>query len=302
MSRVIKRVPLDFDWPWDDMRAVWSGYVMPDKFREDACPICENGYSKYAQKLHDRWYGIQPTKPAYTGSTAFTENTPAVRRFAERNVSSAPEYYGTGELAIRLEARRLSKLWNGMWCHHLAQEDVDALVAAERLMDFTHTWDPDKRWQKIEPPVTPTAAQVNEWSLYGLGHDGINASVVIRARCERDGKPYVCATCDGHGSREAYEGQRAEAEAWEPTEPPTGEGWQLWESVSEGSPITPVFATPEELARWMTEHSWGSQTERMASSFDVAMRFIDAGWCASGYMSPEHGVETGIEAVGRASR
>jgi hypothetical protein len=300
MSREVKRVPLDFDWPWADTRAVWSGYLMPDSLRGDDCPDCENGYSKYAQKLHNRWYGIQPTKPAYTGSTAFTENTPAVRQFAERNVSSAPEYYGTGELAIRLEARRLSKLWNGMWCHHLAQEDVDALVAAERLMDFTHTWDPEKRWQKIEPPVIPTAAQVNEWSLYGFGHDSINASIVIRTRCERDGKPYVCGTCDGHASIEAHEGQRAEAEAWERTEPPTGEGWQLWESVSEGSPITPVFATPEDLARFMVANSWGSQEEKMASSFDVAMRFIDAGWAPSGVASPERGVESGVEWVGRS--
>ena len=26
-------------------------------------------------------------------------------------------------------------------------------------------------------------------------------------------------------------------------EPPIGDGWQVWETVSEGSPVTPVFAT-----------------------------------------------------------
>jgi hypothetical protein len=299
MGREVKRVPLDFDFPWNDTRAVWTGYLMPDKFREDDCPDCERGYSKYAEKLYRRWYGHQPTKPAYTGSTALTEDTPAVRQFAERNVASAPEFYGTGELAIRLEARRLKSLWNGMWCHHLAQEDVDALVEAGRLMDFTHTWDPENRWQKIEPPVTPTATEVNGWSLSGMGHDSINASIVIEARCKRDGQPVVCGTCGGHGSREVYEGQRAEAEAWEATEPPEGPGYQLWETVSEGSPITPVFATPEELANFMVANSWGSQTERMASSFEVAMRFIDAGWAPSGVATAEHGVESGVEFVGR---
>lgn len=34
-------------------------------------------------------------------------------------------------------------------------------------------------------------------------------------------------------------------------EPKPGEGYQLWETVSEGSPISPVFATPEELADWL---------------------------------------------------
>ena len=34
--------------------------------------------------------------------------------------------------------------------------------------------------------------------------------------------------------------------------PPTGEGWQLWENVTEGSAVSPVFATAEELAEWLS--------------------------------------------------
>lgn len=33
--------------------------------------------------------------------------------------------------------------------------------------------------------------------------------------------------------------------------PLVGVGWQLWETVTEGSPISPVFATPEDLRDWM---------------------------------------------------
>jgi len=299
VSREIKRVPLDFGWPWEESRKPWQGYLPPESLREDPCPACKNGYAPDAERMYDEWYGYAPFDPTSTGSTPLTPETPAVRAFAERNVANAPEYYGTSEAAIVAEARRLIGHWNGMWSHHLAQVDVDALVAGERLMDFTHTFAPETRWQKIEPPVTPTAEEVNEWSLRGVGHDGLNASVVISARCEREGVREICETCEGHGSLEAYEGQRAEADAWERTEPPTGEGYQLWETVSEGSPITPVFATAEELAHWMTEHCWGSQTHKMASSFEVAMRFIDAGWAPSGFSSPEHGVEDGVEFVGR---
>lgn len=67
-----------------------------------------------------------------------------------------------------------------------------------------------------------------------------------------------CPTCEGHGSIERYEGQRAEAEAWESTDPPTGEGWQLWSTTSEGEPMTPVFPTREALARHCVDNgvSW----------------------------------------------
>lgn len=34
-------------------------------------------------------------------------------------------------------------------------------------------------------------------------------------------------------------------------DPLPGDCYQLWETVSEGSPVSPVFATPEELADWM---------------------------------------------------
>ena len=33
-------------------------------------------------------------------------------------------------------------------------------------------------------------------------------------------------------------------------EPPKGEGYQLWETTSEGSPSSPVFATLDELCKW----------------------------------------------------
>ena len=38
-------------------------------------------------------------------------------------------------------------------------------------------------------------------------------------------------------------------------EPPKGEGYQLWETTSEGSPISPVFASAEELADWCADNA-----------------------------------------------
>jgi len=62
-----------------------------------------------------------------------------------------------------------------------------------------------------------------------------------------------CPGCAGLGSIEKYDGQRAEAESWESVDPPSGEGWQMWETTSEGSPMSPVFATADELATWLAQ-------------------------------------------------
>lgn len=47
----------------------------------------------------------------------------------------------------------------------------------------------------------------------------------------------------------------AASEAWEPSEPPVGDGFQLWETTSEGSPISPVFQTLEALCSWAATHA-----------------------------------------------
>jgi hypothetical protein len=46
-----------------------------------------------------------------------------------------------------------------------------------------------------------------------------------------------------------------EIDAWQGTDPPEGEGWQLWETTSEGSPVSPVFPSAEELADWCADNA-----------------------------------------------
>jgi len=38
-------------------------------------------------------------------------------------------------------------------------------------------------------------------------------------------------------------------------EPPIGEGYQMWETTSEGSPASPVFKTLDELCEWCAENA-----------------------------------------------
>lgn len=67
-----------------------------------------------------------------------------------------------------------------------------------------------------------------------------------------------CAVCKGTG---IHPDDNAAADAWEPTEPPAGDWWQVWETVSEGSPVTPSFATAEELIDYLVQYgdAWDQQ-------------------------------------------
>ncbi|MGV3723624.1 MAG: hypothetical protein ACO1SX_22230 [Actinomycetota bacterium] len=89
-----------------------------------------------------------------------------------------------------------------------------------------------------------------------MGHDACdNWSAVkkIIAAAGLDPETWgICPHCKG----DAIDPEVVAAyNAWTETEPPEGEGYQLWETTSEGSPISPVFSTPEALADWCTENA-----------------------------------------------
>jgi len=72
-----------------------------------------------------------------------------------------------------------------------------------------------------------------------------------------------CPLCDGTGKNKSGK-QCPECYGEEKTspkiEPPKGydfektNGYQIWQNVSEGSPVSPVFLKPEDLAKWMVEN------------------------------------------------
>ena len=45
--------------------------------------------------------------------------------------------------------------------------------------------------------------------------------------------------------------------SWEKFEPPEGEGYQCWETTSEGSPFSPVFGTFDGLCEWLSYNPSG---------------------------------------------
>ena len=62
--------------------------------------------------------------------------------------------------------------------------------------------------------------------------------------------------CNGEGTLpHPNEAIRKLHDEWKEYEPPAGAGYQLWETCSEGSPVSPVFASAEELADWCAENA-----------------------------------------------
>jgi hypothetical protein len=257
----------------------------------------------------NKWYGYAEFDPQETGSAPFSYADAGIVARADRNITHGPKT-SLGR-ALRLhEAMRLADLFNGKRCYHLSQDDVDALVEAGRLMDFTRRPRTQEQadalaatgdyWMKESNGYRPTASEVNQWSLQGFGHDAINLWVCCTAHCERLGVPATCARCDGNGEIWDSPEAKAEAEAWEATQPPEGPGYQLWETVTEGSPISPVFETPEELAAWLVGND---DTITRGRSFDDWLVFITGpGWSFSMMSGPDGEVVSGVEAMVSASR
>lgn len=299
---------MNFSWP---LRKIWGGFKNPYYEQSTDCPDCQNGYDRKggrpdanAALFHDQWYGKAPFDPVAYGAEPISPDHPAILDLARRNVARAPDFYMAQaerhdrlkfkkavmngfpgesrplvpfptfdrEGAIAREAKRLYEdCFRGHWSHHLIQADVDALVAADRLWDFTRTprnaeqafvvairmaFHSTNSWLPESNGHHPTADEVNDWSIAGgMGHDSQNAWICVRARCAREGVPYQCARCKGSGTIWPSPEIEQKCEDWKKEDPPAGEGYQLWEDCSEGSPISPVFASLDELCAWAAENA-----------------------------------------------
>jgi len=130
-----------------------------------------------------------------------------------------------------------------------------------------------------------------------LGHDSTDkyaAKKKIIAVAGLSGEWGLCLECIGDGIVWDSQEDMQKYEEWTKINPPDGEGYQIWETVSEGSPISPVFATPEELAQHMAGRPWGADS---GSSYESWLRFIvGPGWAPSGVMD-EHGYRSGPDAA-----
>jgi hypothetical protein len=186
---------------------------------------------------------------------------------------------------------------DAMWLSNIVH--LLLIAGEEGARGRLHPWLAELPLRPKNPP-TPRMAELTA-GLAGrspgrpFGHDCLDRweatnKIIAAAGLDRDAWA-ICPTCKGSGIDPETE---AKYEAWERTEPPVGEGWQLWETVSEGSPISPVFQDAETLAQWMV--GGALHTEEQRKKYDQALRFINVGWAPSA-ISDATGFHEGWEAV-----
>lgn len=258
MSNEVRRVPLEFDWP---LNKVWSGYIRPTELEGERCGACDG-----SGQTHFGWW-LQKFSYAM-GMLAEDVREQERGKPMHPWLSQFPHPHGHWEYPVAGDPQ------SGPGRFVIDRPSADALDFFAALMGI------DKE-------------QITG-SLFGRSPQ----YVVMTKLLEVTGADVSCKACEGHGSTEKYHGQRAEADAWVPTGPPEGEGWQLWENVSDGSPISPVLPTADDLAGWMSDPARGDRWVPM----EAARKFIDVGWAPTGVATPRDGAVSGVEFMGWTQR
>jgi len=225
MGRLLKRVPLDFNYP---IKQTWKGYLNP--YSSIECKSCGGScLNKETKQLSDDWYSFDKSEWVYLRNG---------NRFNDK-----------------------------AWQYHLTEIEIKELVKQGRLSDLMkvrcHFCEDENKWfgwidgikQEIEEPEYPVPETVNEWAKIGFGHDSCNQWIAVEARARHLGFYGKCPVCKGEGVIWYSDEIKKLQEEWLPYEPPTGEGYQLWENTSEGSAVSPVFETLDGLCEWCEENA-----------------------------------------------
>lgn len=126
--------------------------------------------------------------------------------------------------------------------YNLTQLEVDALVKEGRISEL------------CKDGHHPTPEDVREFQLRDfMGLDHISMHICLCATAEAEGWDTDCPFCGGTGEYWFSEEIRELHDNWQEEDPPVGEGFQLWSNTGEGCPVSPVFASMEELAKWCVD-------------------------------------------------
>ena len=284
MGRNIMRVALDFEWPLDKE---WEGYVNPHHV---SCRWCAGrGQTERARRFEDFMRdlhlagGESARRPADFATEIYTVVDAAGRKDRESNhkwhdltnqyprwpwperdpvdtlVAAAGLPADWAGPAERSAIRRLAGLEIP---DEFSRQQTRPMSNGHRynyphpnLLDYGVA-DPGARLHELTAALgweDHTIASGGGWDaqLKVFKHVGIPTHVEKRSYGEHETTTWGdCAHCvDG-----CHKDHVAAYEAWEDYDPPAGEGWQVWETVSCGSPITPVLPTAEALVAHLVEH------------------------------------------------
>lgn len=105
----------------------------------------------------------------------------------------------------------------------------------------------------------------------------------------------LCFLCDGTGKN--IKGGRCslcygERKIAPRVEPSWGYAYQIWENVSEGSPVSPAFEKPEELAKWMVEND---TSITKGTSYEAWLKMIKEEGSSPSMVTNSKGLVSGMD-------
>mgnify|MGYP001596464995 CR=1 FL=1 len=227
MGRLLKRVPVNFDYPKGQ---IWKGYVNP--YRGLDCHTCEGtGFSKEYKELQDKWYSLDNWEPVCLSSGRSWNKNAWHNNLSQQDVDWLAEN-------------------NDLWDFTRVPLNED-----QKENCFPNGWTKEHNGYK------PTAEEVNEWSRSKPGAH-ISEYGLIKHILKTQRKPHTCRICKGSGKIWQTPEIKKAHDRWKDFEPPEGDAFQLWENTSEGSPQSPVFKTLDELCEWAetSATTFGSST------------------------------------------
>ena len=147
-------------------------------------------------------------------------------------------------------------------------------------------WEHPKRYDGRYQPLLDASydARIEEW-------------IAERALWKRGEHPdqRECPDDAAGKSYEQWAGDAPQSRDFVPYRPEEATWFQAYETVSEGTPISPPFPTAEALADWLATNKdfWG-QGPRTRESAEA---FVKMGWAPS-FIISSRGLQQGIDAAG----
>jgi hypothetical protein len=236
MGRELRRVPMDFDWP---MKRIWKGYINP--YRGINCPWCYDEDEKHSDGMTKE---AREYKKAFYG---FMNDWQYIQHPYKPRQQYCPK----------------SKPYS------LERWEYDFLIS-------DNEWETRKRL--FGDGEIPSYENITDYFLkYGdMEFDGCIEWALINEYCRRNGYEVLCPHCKGNGTIYINEEIEKLNDEWRPIEPPEGDGYQLWETTSEGSPVSPVFATLDELCEWCEDNATTFGTSKATK--EEWMQMLDDGF------------------------
>lgn len=262
MGREIRRVPIDFSWP---LNKTWEGFLNP---LHRPCP--EN------------------QKTCFNGQTAAGQWMDTITRFM---VTVADDAQDGGNRKAR----------GGLWPHpylvemptaptydiprNIPREDLARILAERQRNPDKYVVPPSKEMAELLTALMAKNGYPAGPFGFMDGSAGWYLQKAIFTAAGVDPETWGrCPVCKGEAmdpaAKEAYD-------AWKATPVPEGPGYQLWETVSEGSPVSPVFPTEETFIQYLVSKG---------STRSAAESFAKSGWAPS-MVAVNGKMATGIEAA-----